>query len=660
MNNSLKLLLFITVTFCIGPADILSQKDIAAETSEQTASPELIAISEINAGPELIAGSEITAGSGILYGTPPSGTAKTTGKTAGPVIVDGLAQRVETFSDPDTWIRHDLWVETEFDTDGDGLPDRLHVSVTRPLQTENGVKLPVVFQSSPYYAGRTSTERKYFWDVNQELYTDPVQREFPPPPERTIERPVISNAMVDFWVPRGFIAVHSSAPGTGYSQGCPTIGTEIEALAPKAVIDWLNGRARGYSTPFGEEDVEAYWTTGKVGMIGTSYNGTLALAAASTGVEGLEAIIPVAPNTSYYHYYRSNGLIVHPYGWLGEDIDYLFDFVHSNPDNRDFCNLTVRDTGMAEGMDRVTGNYNGFWEKRDLAANLENLRAPVLMAHAFNDWNVMPGHSYRVIEVMKEMGVPHQIYYHQGGHGGNPPDDMMVKWFTRYLFDVENGVEDDPVAWIVREGDDRLDPTPYADYPNPDASVVEFFLKPGAPGAGSLITEKAPGQATETLTDNVSFSGSALARAEWTNHRLLYVTPELKKDLHISGVPSITVRLSLDRPAANLSVWLVSLPWTEGGNAKVTDNIITRGWADPQNRYSIVESKPLEPGKFYDVTFDLEPDDQVIRAGQQIGLMIFSSDRDFTLWPTPGTEITVDLNGTIFRLPVVGGQVVIH
>ncbi|TVR69492.1 MAG: Xaa-Pro dipeptidyl-peptidase [Marinilabiliales bacterium] len=575
---------------------------------------------------------------------------------ARPVFVDGLAQRVEAFSDPDTWIRHDLWVETEFDIDGDGLPDRMHVSVTRPLQTEYGLKLPVVYQSSPYYAGRSSTDRRYFWDVRQELYTEPNPREFPPPAERRVNRPVISNAMIDFWVPRGFIAVHSSAPGTGYSQGCPTIGTDIEALAPKAVIDWLNGRAKGYSSPFGEEEVEAYWTTGKVGMIGTSYNGTLALAAASTGVEGLEAIIPVAPNTSYYHYYRSNGLIVHPYGWMGEDIDFLYDFVHSNPENREYCNLTVRDTEMAEGMDRVTGNYNDFWARRDLAANLENLAAAVLMAHAFNDWNVMPEHSYRVIEVLKEMGLPHQIYYHQGGHGGNPPEDMMVKWFTRYLFDVDNGVEDDPVAWIVREGDDRLEPTPYEDYPHPGAAVVEFFLKPGAPETGSLVMERTPGQGTETLTDNFSFSGSALAQAEWTEHRLLYLTPQLEEEVHISGVPSVTIRLSVDRPAANLSVWLVSLPWNEGRNARITDNIITRGWADPQNRNCIIESEPLEPGRFYDVTFDLEPDDQVIRAGQQIGLMIFSSDKDFTLWPDPGTEITVDLDGTTLRLPVVGGR----
>ena len=51
---------------------------------------------------------------------------------AAPVFVDGEAQVVKAFEDPDYWIRQDLWVETEFDSDGDGKLDRMHVSVTRP------------------------------------------------------------------------------------------------------------------------------------------------------------------------------------------------------------------------------------------------------------------------------------------------------------------------------------------------------------------------------------------------------------------------------------------------------------------------------------------------------------------------------------------------
>jgi X-Pro dipeptidyl-peptidase len=63
----------------------------------------------------------------------------------------------------------------------------------------------------------------------------------------------------------------------------------------------------------------------------------------------------------------------------------------------------------------------------------------------------------------------------------------------------------------------------------------------------------------------------------------------------------------------------------------------------------------LKPGAFYDLSFDLQPDDQIIPAGQRIGLMVFSSDREFTLWPPAGTKLTVDLEATSFDLPIVGG-----
>ena len=135
----------------------------------------------------------------------------------------------------------------------------------------------------------------------------------------------------------------------------------------------------------------------------------------------------------------------------------------------------------------------------------------------------------------------------------------------------------------------------------------------------------------------------------------MYVTDTLKKDIHISGKPVITIKAASSKPAVNLSVWLVSLPWNEGRNVKITHNIITRGWADLQNYKSLSESNPLKPGRFYEMTFEMQPDDQIIPAGQQIGLMIFSSDRDFTLRPEPGTELTVDLGSTSLKLPVVGG-----
>ncbi len=121
------------------------------------------------------------------------------------------------------------------------------------------------------------------WDTKHAVGATPPKHENPPAFGANVKRPVISKSLIGQWVPRGYIVVHSSSPGTGLSQGCPTVGGDNESLAPKAVIDWLCGRAKGYKEVDGDETVEAFWSSGKVGMTGTSYNGTLPLAAATTG-----------------------------------------------------------------------------------------------------------------------------------------------------------------------------------------------------------------------------------------------------------------------------------------------------------------------------------------------------------------------------------------
>ncbi|MGE0159681.1 MAG: Xaa-Pro dipeptidyl-peptidase [Gemmatimonadales bacterium] len=580
---------------------------------------------------------------------------------AGPVFRDGMAQVVPAFADPTSWIRHHLWVETESDSDGDGQLDRVHVDVTRPGQTETqGLRVPVLYETSPYFSGVGSSARPYFWDVRQALGAEPPPRTPMPGIPFVGPRPSISASLVADWVPRGFAVVHSESPGTGQSQGCPTIGGLNETLAPKAVVDWLNGRARGFTAPVGGDEVEASWSTGKVGMTGTSYNGTLPLAAATTGVEGLEAIIPVSANTSYYHYYRANGLVRSPGGYLGEDTDVLFDFVNSgDPDRREQCIRSVREAELVPGEDRRTGDYNEFWRSRDYSSDLSGVRAATLLAHGLGDWNVMPGHSIRVYEALRERGVPAQLFLHPGGHGGPPPMELMNRWLTRYLYGVENGVERQPRAWILRPGPAR-EIDAYTDFPHPDAERVELRPGAGGRGVGTLgiaaegeVDGAAEGGERETLVDDVAFDGAALAREDVMENRLLYATSPLERELHVSGTPRITVRLASSRPAANLSVWLVTLPWGEGPNREAS--VVTRGWADPQNHRSLEDGEPLVPGRFYDVSFALEPDDQIIPAGLRLAVMIFSSDREFTLWPPAGTELTVDLAGTRLELPVVGG-----
>ena len=590
-------------------------------------------------------------------------------ETAKPVFVDGQAQVVPAFANASEWIHEQLWVETEFDSDKNGKRDRVHVDVTRQKQTgADGLRVPVIYESSPYFAG-TASGRAILWDVQHELGVDPPARTIHPSIGFNANRKSVSNSLISTWVPRGFAVVHSEATGTGLSSGSPTVGGAPERLAPKAVIDWLNGRAKGYTTPDGQTEIRAAWCTGKVGMTGTSYNGTIPVAAATTGVKGLEAIIPIAPNTSYYHYYRSHGLVRSPGGYLGEDIDSLYDFINSgDPARREAGDRLYRDGEFAKGQDRRTGDYNAFWAEHDLLPFTKNIKCAVLMAHAFNDWNVVPEHSVRISQAVKGR-VPLVQYFHQGGHGGDPPLELMNKWFTRFLYDVQNGIEKGPKAYIVREREPGAprgtasEPIPYDDYPNPAASPVKFFLTAGGKTAGGLSPVKPVKQSPEELTDDVSLDATKLVQTADSLNRLLYATPELTAPVHLSGTAQVTIRLASSAAAANLSVYLVQLPWTQGPIG--TANLITRGWADPQNAKSLTKGgdyhamergTPLKPSEFVTLTFNLQPDDQIIPVGKRIGLMILSSDRDFTLWPKAGTKLMVDLDATQIILPVVGGS----
>jgi len=578
---------------------------------------------------------------------------------ATPLFVAGEAQIVAAFSDKSSWIKEELWVEAPFDSDHDGKLDRMHVFVTRPYQTDSSaLKLPVIYSSSPYY-GLTILSllglgtKKNYWNVKHELGETPKAHRHSKLKTRD-KRPLFSLSLDNTWVPRGYIMVYSSSPGTGLSDGAPTIGGENESLAPKAVIDWLCGRAKAYKTRTGTTEVYAFWSTGKIGMTGTSYDGTLCIAAATTGVQGLEAIIPVAPVTSFYAYYRSNGLVRSPGGYLGEDMDVLYDLIHTgDKSKRKANNILVRDSILVKNQDRLTGDYNTFWASRDYVNKIDNMQAAMLMAHGFNDWNVMPEHSFRFYTAAKEKGLAVQLYYHQDSHGGDPPLKMMNRWFTHYLHGIANDVENDAPVRIVREH--ARTTTPYTNYPAIEAADVSLYPHFLTKNNGTLSLVKPANPVQETISDDYRIQGEKLLALKNSKHRLLYVTPILEEDVRISGVARVSVRLSSSKAAANLSVWLVSLPWEDEKGSEIYDNIITRAWADPQNYKSLTAGEPLKSGEFYQVSFDMMPDDQIIRKGQQIGLMLFSSDKEFTLHPKPGTALTIDLDATQITLPIVGG-----
>ncbi len=299
-----------------------------------------------------------------------------------------------------------------------------------------------------------------------------------------------------------------------------------------------------------------------------------------------------------------------PAGYLGEDVDVLYDFIASGDTaGRANCEKIWRDGIFAgpKGQDRATGDMNDFWLSRDLLLHLKDVKAAVLLAHGFNDYNVVPEHSVRIYDEMKALHLPVSIYLHTGGHGGNPPAETVNRWFSHYLYGVDNGVEKDPPVWIVQDANMQAPlavaaakryadsvaahptpvdtsaaagrggrgarggrggrggppptlPTGFASFPIPGSVPVEFHPVSGGAATGKLaFTAGAAG--TEKLVDDVAFSGGADASASASTHRLLYATPALTDTVHVSGTPRITLRIASSKPAANLTIWLVTLPY---------------------------------------------------------------------------------------------------
>ncbi|PXY19559.1 Xaa-Pro dipeptidyl-peptidase [Prauserella muralis] len=550
-----------------------------------------------------------------------------------PVFRDGQAQPVFGTADA---VRESLWVKAPVDSDHDGADDLVHVEVVRPQATEDGLRVPVVYQASPYYAGGNDITNH---DVDVELYV----------PGRGKPAPAITWRYEEYLVSRGFAVVYAESLGSGESTGCPTTGGENETIGARSVVDWLNGRASARDAT--GNPVVADWATGKTAMMGVSYNGTLPNAVASTGVEGLETIVPIAAISDWYDYYREDGAVVAPGGYQGEDADVLAEYVYTRAD-REICRPVI--DRLAAEQDRVTGDYSEFWHERNYLHDVDKVRASVLAVHGLSDWNVTVSQVSRWYRALAEHGVERKIWLHQSGH--TDPYNLrrdewlrtLNRWFSHYLYGIDNGVEREPRATIQRED---LSWTEEADWPAPGSRPATVHPRPGGRGHGELDVRGAlKGRpVVESLTDDATKKVEQLAEAASSPHRLSYATPAARQSVRLSGTPEVDLRVEFSRPAANVTGVLVDRA-PDG-----TRSVITRGWTDPQNRRDPARTDRIVPGVPYRVSFALQPQDYVLAAGHSLEFVLLSSDHDFTLRPKPGAGLAIHLNRTSVTLPVVGG-----
>jgi X-Pro dipeptidyl-peptidase len=586
-------------------------------------------------------------------------------------VQDGVTQPVFSFADA---IEQTVFVESEVDSDGDGRRDRVRIRISRPRETATqGIKVPVVFEHSPY-RGDLGNPANHNVDLDalpqESLFTAKAARAGRTTRRaaaraaraRARQRADLPTQLDNYYVPRGYAVVLGESLGTFNSDGCPDVGGPVETLGAKAGIDWLNGRARGWDAETGEP-VTADWATGAVGMVGTSYNGTLPNQLATTGVGGLETIIPISAISSWYDYYRANGLVVAPHSetqgvgeneYLGEDTDVLAAFIGGS---RMATRCAWVLPFLERAQDRITGDYSPFWHARDYLHRVGGVEASVFVVHGLNDWNVKTKAFADWWYRLTARHIPRKIWLHNGGHGGPggvgaaPYKRTENRWFDYWLFGVPNGIMREPRATIQREDGTYHEE---ADWPAPGARRSNLYLSArSATAPGDLSTRpqhRSRGQSFVDRGRELDTDGVLIQDPESANpNRLIYRSAALRRDVRISGTPLVTLRMSIDnRNDANLTAVLVDY----GAEAPV---MVTRGWLDPQNRLSIARSTPIRQGREYRFHWDLQPDDYVFQAGHRIGLVVVSTDHDYTIRPLPGTRLTLDADGSAVSLPVVGG-----
>ncbi|MFC5749716.1 Xaa-Pro dipeptidyl-peptidase [Actinomadura rugatobispora] len=570
-------------------------------------------------------------------------------------------------------------IETTVDSDRDGVRDRVQLRVMRPKETDRGLKVPTILEPSPYWAG-THDIPLYPVDV------DGAQTRKSAAPKRNLAE-IFPGYYDNYFLPRGYAVANLDSIGTGGSTGCPTSGDRAEQAGTKAAVDWLNGRARGWA-PDGTP-VTAGWSTGNVGMIGQSYNGTLPNMAAASGVEGLKAIVPIAAISSWYDYYRANGGVVAPGGFQGEDLDILAKVVLTRKDP-EVCRTVIDE--LTATQDRETGDYSRVWAERDYVGDARKVRAAVMVVHGLNDWNVKVKNSVQWWNALKQSGVPRKLWLHQADHA--TPFRWRLEewlrqthhWFDRWLYDIDNGVTREPRVDIERAPGQW---ETARDWPVPGTRSVPLSLNAGAGAAqpGSLSPLPRPG-AAQSLVDagRTRTAEQLLVNQDQADpNRLAYLTPPLKAPVRINGIPKADVRASLDGRSPYLTALLVDygtdtrptgarydtgervcygqgVPGDDGCTTRLGHRtetapfkIITRGWLDARNRHSPARTEPIRAGQTYDFRWDFEPTDYVVKPGHRLGVIVLSTDHDYTLRHPAGTELALRPGASKVWLPLAPG-----
>jgi X-Pro dipeptidyl-peptidase len=516
----------------------------------------------------------------------------------------------------------------------------IHVRIKRP---DTGEKVPVVVQFTPYTAGPGNPG------------TNPTLNGLIEPAGQCVNGQGDCEGSFDLqFVRRGYAFAYGDVRGTGDSSGCLSLrGPEDIADAAK-LIEWL-----------GTQD----WSNGKVGFIGASYPGSeahiAAIAEAGAQTGHLGAVIPVVASTSFYHYHHNDGV---PYNGNhalgGTNTGYTGNAVAPtiNPQNPNFVPKYIEELTCptAEnvvdhgGMDQ-SGAYYDWWQERNLRAYGKDVTVPVLMAQGLADWNVKPDH---IATYFNDLPTQKTLIAGQWGHQyprsdgdcatyqptATPPCDPNIPWgdwweyanafFDTYLKGIETGMFTGDVAWVQ----DNLGAWHRSsEWPlRTDRDEMTWHLQPGGfltgmPYSGTATQESWLACPHDQVNRGTPLSVVEEALVQCANEnpveQLVFESPPFAADAILSGVGRVNLTLTSTAPTTHLVVVL-----------EVASERQNYGYLNPIYRVALDDPQPLPSGE-YTVSIDLYPQEDVVKAGQVVRLIVRSNDEGRTIEAyEPGTN----------------------
>lgn len=471
-------------------------------------------------------------------------------------------------------IRYCVYVETNYDTDGDGKLDLVKALVQIPRAAMEGdYKAATIYEARPYITGCNSSMNpgknlgSEGYDISK-LYSQPAARV--PEASATTEQAAKKADSADwyylnpyenmydyedldwydYYLVRGFAVVECGGLGTKGSDGFETCGTDLEIDAFKCVIEWLTGDRVAYTDKTSNISIKADWSSGKVGMTGRSYAGTTQFGLATTGVKGLETIVPVAGIASWYEYTNSQGISTNSAVNYSERLAWYCNGRYL--DQEDYATIAEKYGNYMYQIQQdqlaSNGDYSAHWKNRDYTLDAKNIKCPALIVHGLNDDNVRTKEFDLMYKAYQTAGVNVKLLLHQDAHltpsypagnlefyiDGESYNNVLNRWFSHYLCGVDNGAEN--MAAVTAQS-------------NSDASVWNTY--------DSWATENsivlADASKTGTTTINSDYASAGINSRNWrdaltagsTDISAMYTMP-VEADTVIKGSVAVNFTASAD------------------------------------------------------------------------------------------------------------------